>query len=69
MMQKGACMSTDAACWPGDCQRSLWDLASVPRTLNSETLQDCKCRECKDSTKLVSWNFYNIYRTAMSAVQ
>ncbi len=38
MMQKSACMSTGVACWQGDCQRSPWDLASVPRTLTSDPL-------------------------------
>ncbi len=38
MMQKNACMSTGVACWQGDCQRSPWDPASVPRISTSDPL-------------------------------
>jgi len=38
MTQKSACVSTGVACWQGDCQRSLWDPAFVPRTSTFDPL-------------------------------
>jgi hypothetical protein len=38
MTQKIACVSTGVACWQGDCQRSLWDPAFVPRTSTFDPL-------------------------------